>query len=53
MRDFSWKYFTLSGDVDAYLYFKQVARRHDMDWEWDEEEDSQAEDGTDHYELMN
>ncbi len=23
MRDFSWKYFAITGDVDAYLLFKQ------------------------------
>ncbi|MDO7905450.1 YqzL family protein [Paenibacillus sp. JX-17] len=22
MRDFSWKYFTLTGDVDAYMLYK-------------------------------
>ncbi|MCF2942069.1 YqzL family protein [Paenibacillus tarimensis] len=24
MRDFSWTYFTLTGDVDAFLLYKQV-----------------------------
>lgn len=24
MRDFSWKYFTLTGDVDAFLLYKEV-----------------------------
>jgi len=24
MRDFSWKYFAMTGDVDAYLLFKQT-----------------------------
>jgi hypothetical protein len=24
MRDFSWKYFAMTGDVDAYLLFKQA-----------------------------
>ncbi|MFD2672371.1 YqzL family protein [Marinicrinis sediminis] len=23
MRDFSWKYFVLSGDVDAYMLYKE------------------------------
>jgi hypothetical protein len=32
MRDFSWKYFTMTGDVDAYLLFKE------MDGEQDEGE---------------
>ncbi|WP_082865758.1 YqzL family protein [Paenibacillus crassostreae] len=25
MRDFSWKYFAMTGDVDAYLLFKEAA----------------------------
>ncbi len=24
MRDFSWKYFAMTGDVDAYLLFKEA-----------------------------
>ncbi|QYR20131.1 YqzL family protein [Paenibacillus sp. sptzw28] len=24
MRDFSWKYFMLTGDVDAFLLYKQM-----------------------------
>lgn len=24
MRDFSWKYFAMTGDVDAYLFFKET-----------------------------
>lgn len=24
MRDFSWKYFTMTGDVDAYLLYKEM-----------------------------
>ncbi|WP_082673102.1 YqzL family protein [Paenibacillus senegalimassiliensis] len=24
MRDFSWKYFAITGDVDAYLFYKEV-----------------------------
>lgn len=24
MRDFSWKYFTLTGDVDAYMLYKDM-----------------------------
>lgn len=23
LREFSWRYFTLTGDIDAYLLFKQ------------------------------
>jgi hypothetical protein len=25
MRDFSWKYFSMTGDVDAYLLYKKVS----------------------------
>ncbi|MBY9076918.1 YqzL family protein [Paenibacillus sp. HN-1] len=25
MRDFSWKYFAMTGDVDAYLLYRQAA----------------------------
>jgi hypothetical protein len=25
MRDFSWKYFTMTGDVDAYMLYKQIS----------------------------
>lgn len=25
MRDFSWKYFMMTGDVDAYLLYKEAA----------------------------
>ncbi|GAA4858232.1 hypothetical protein GCM10023310_41770 [Paenibacillus vulneris] len=24
MRDFSWKYFSMTGDVDAYLLYKEM-----------------------------
>ncbi|MFB5759272.1 YqzL family protein [Paenibacillus medicaginis] len=27
MRDFSWKYFMMTGDVDAYLLYKEAAAR--------------------------
>lgn len=36
MRTFSWKYFTLTGDVDAYLLYKDV-RRYDDRAEYEEE----------------
>lgn len=32
LRDFSWRYFTMTGDIDAYLLYKaheQIAR----DWD--------------------
>lgn len=25
MRDFSWKYFAITGDVDAYLLYKEAS----------------------------
>jgi hypothetical protein len=31
MRDFSWQYFSLTGDVDAYLLFKEFDRSADLD----------------------
>ncbi len=24
MRDFSWKYFAITGDIDAYLLYKEI-----------------------------
>ena len=36
MRSFSWKYFTLTGDVDAYLLYKDIHRHYD-DLEFEEE----------------
>lgn len=36
MRDFSWKYFTLTGDVESYLLYKEV--HHSGDEEQEEEE---------------
>ncbi|MEK4249622.1 YqzL family protein [Paenibacillus sp. FSL W7-1287] len=29
MRDFSWKYFALTGDVESYLLYKEVERSGD------------------------
>lgn len=25
MKDFSWKYFSMTGDVDAYLLYKEIS----------------------------
>jgi len=33
MRDFSWNYFSMTGDVDAYLLYKQVDERQEEDEE--------------------
>ncbi|RAP76699.1 YqzL family protein [Paenibacillus montanisoli] len=27
MRDFSWKYFTLTGDVEAFMLYKEMDER--------------------------
>jgi hypothetical protein len=29
MRDFSWQYFSITGDVDAYLLYKKIDEEHD------------------------
>ncbi|MBU7320137.1 YqzL family protein [Paenibacillus oleatilyticus] len=39
MRDFSWKYFSMTGDVDAYLLYKEV-NTQDGDEAEPEEEDA-------------
>lgn len=33
LRDFSWRYFTLTGDIDAYLLYKQ---HEDLFSDWDD-----------------
>lgn len=48
MRDFSWKVFTMTGDVDAYMLYKESDKEDGTDhsdtpWEEDNMED---------YELM-
>lgn len=30
MRDFSWKYFAMTGDVDAYLLYRQAGDPLDL-----------------------
>lgn len=45
MRFFSWEYFTLTGDVDAYLLYKdtlQLNNQADVEDELVDEEDRQA-----------
>lgn len=41
MRDFSWQYFTMTGDVDAYLLYKHVRalEQGTADVELDEEDE--------------
>ncbi|MEI7026702.1 YqzL family protein [Paenibacillus sp. y28] len=31
MRDFSWKYFTMTGDVESYLLWKEMDTRQAAD----------------------
>lgn len=41
MQSFSWKYFALTGDVDAYLLFKDIHRNYnnqEYDDEWEEDD---------------
>ena len=45
MRDFSWKYFSMTGDVDAYLLYKQINGQEGDEPE--AEEDAAAEDRAD------
>jgi len=40
MRSFSWKYFTLTGDVDAYMLYKDTNRNDDY---YDQEEEPAEE----------
>ncbi|RKN86952.1 YqzL family protein [Paenibacillus ginsengarvi] len=37
MRDFSWKYFTITGDVESYLLYKEMDQTAEMP---DEEENA-------------
>lgn len=37
MRDFSWKVFTMTGDIDAYMLYKDIEADR-VEWELEEEE---------------
>lgn len=43
MKDFSWTYFSKTGDVDAYLLYKQVTGQPGMDADVQEEDQSNDE----------
>ncbi|NHN30927.1 YqzL family protein [Paenibacillus agricola] len=43
MRDFSWQYFSLTGDVDAYLLYKEINMDSVSD-ETDEDLNDESED---------
>ncbi|MBP1992843.1 YqzL family protein [Paenibacillus eucommiae] len=38
MKDFSWQYFSISGDLDAYLLYKQVEGGNQADSDGREEQ---------------
>lgn len=40
MRDFSWRYFTLTGDIDAYLLYKRHQEREQDSEQLDIEADT-------------
>lgn len=37
MRDFSWKYFTMTGNIDAYMLYKDTDADQE-EWEMDQQE---------------
>ncbi|NBI29377.1 YqzL family protein [Chengkuizengella marina] len=39
MRDFSWKYFINTGDVDAYLLYKEIHEQDDEEPNQEEVQD--------------
>lgn len=43
MKDFSWKYFSMTGDVDAYLLYKKVSAEPGMETDIQEEDQSNEE----------
>lgn len=46
MRDFSWKYFIMTGDVDAYLLYRE------MDGDVDDEEEVESQAGYQEEQLL-
>ncbi|WP_081824067.1 YqzL family protein [Paenibacillus sp. UNC451MF] len=46
MRDFSWKYFSMTGDVDAYLLYKEMDNElHTTEDNSEEDPGTEASDG--------
>jgi hypothetical protein len=45
MRDFSWKYFTMTGDVESYLLYKAIDTQHVGFNGWDEEDEYEEDAG--------
>lgn len=50
MRDFSWKYFLMTGDVDAYMLYKEMESRSSYGDELLDDEDDWPDDH--HLEFM-
>lgn len=44
MRDFSWNYFSMTGDVESYLLFKQIDGRQDRTDDADDDAELDMED---------
>jgi hypothetical protein len=52
MRDFSWKVFSMTGDLDAYMLYKQMANRQDS-YEMVLDDEREAEADEDQYDSLN
>lgn len=48
MRDFTWQYFAMTGDVDAYLLYRDIQSHMDLDdpevWEEESMEEEEMPD---------
>lgn len=52
MRDFSWKVFSMTGDLDAYMLYKQMANRQD-NYEMEPGDEREAEADEDQFDSLN
>jgi hypothetical protein len=43
LRDFSWRYFTITGDIDAYLLYKRYEQVAQTDFDDSYVEDEESE----------
>ena len=48
MRDFSWKYFMNTGNIDAYMLYKEMDADREQ-WEWEEQDFAEEEAGYEGY----
>lgn len=48
MRDVSWKFFAMTGNIDAYMLYKEMDRDHE-EWELEEEERMMDEERSEAY----